>query len=403
MSYRHRSARRGIFTRLSAMLAGAFVAALLIVGMQLPLLHPRSSVTVTWTTVSGYPAAALAWPTTGSSALVIPALGVRLSHDDHVAPIASLTKMMTAYVTLKALPLGVNQTGPCLTVSDADLATYETMAREDQSSIPVVVGEQLCERQLLDGLLVHSAGNFATMLAELVAGNQADFITRMNDTAKSLGLRATHYADVSGYSPLSVSTALNQANLATQLMRSPVVRAIVIQPSVTLPVGGVEGSFTPYVGVDHVIGVKSGRTSQAGGCDVMAMTFQDGPRTQVLYAVVLGQRGGDLLGPAGDAALALANSAIADRVTSRVAGATVVARMGWPGHETRVLTARPISVSWWAAQGPPRVRFVWRDFHREIRAGEVVGVLQLRGSASAHVALIAARAVAPASLWQRLR
>lgn len=389
--------------RLFSIVAGALIAASLIVGMQVPLLHPRSSATVTWSVPARRPAASLAWPTVGSAALVIPGQGVRLSHDDHVAPIASLTKMMTAYVTLQALPLNVGQTGPCLTVSNGDLATYESMKLEDQSSIPVVVGEQLCENQLLAGLLVHSAGNFATMLATMVAGSEAAFVARMNAEAATLALRATHYADVSGYSPLSVSNALDQATLAARLMRSPLVRAIVIQPYVTLPIGGVEGTFTPYVGVDHVIGVKSGRTTAAGGCDVMAMTFQDGASARVLYAVVLGQRGGDLLGPAGNAALALANSAIADRVTTLVARNTIVATVGWPAHQTSVVTARSLRVAWWAAQGPPRVRFVWRSFHRPIRAGEVVGVLSLHGSSTAHVALIAARSVAPPSLWQRLR
>ena len=48
------------------------------------------------------------------------------------------------------------------------------------------------------------------------------------------------------------------------LMKSPLVRAIVDQTSVTLPVAGTVSSFTPFVGVDNVIGVKSGRTAAAG-------------------------------------------------------------------------------------------------------------------------------------------
>ena len=60
----------------------------------------------------------------------------------------------------------------------------------------------------------------------------------------------------------------------------------------TLPFAGTEPSFTPDVGIDNVIGVKSGRTQAAGGCDVMAMTFHDGSTTHVAYAVVLGQHGG---------------------------------------------------------------------------------------------------------------
>ena len=45
--------------------------------------------------------------------------------------------------------------------------------------------------------------------------------------------------------------------------------------------------------------MKSGRTDEAGGCDVLALTFEQGGLTRIIYAVVLGQRGGDLLDPGG--------------------------------------------------------------------------------------------------------
>jgi hypothetical protein len=154
----------------------------------------------------------------------------------------------------------------------------------------------LCESDLLNGLLVHSASNYAVLLANMVAGSTTRSSQLMNQTAASLGLTGTTYVDVSGYDPGSVSTALDQARLAVLLMKSPLVRSIVDQPSVTLPDAGTVDSFTPYVGTDNVIGVKSGRTVAAGGCDVMAMTFKFGATTRTLYAVVLGQEGGDLLG-----------------------------------------------------------------------------------------------------------
>ncbi len=175
------------------------------------------------------------------------------------------------------------------------------------------MGEQLCESQLLEGVLVHSAANYAVMLANMVGDSNTDFVAQMNEEAQKLGLLLTTYVDVTGLSDEDVSTATDQARLAAVLMTSALVRSIVIQTSVVLPVGGVENSFTPDVGMDDVIGVKSGRTLAAGGCDVMAVTFQDGDATRVLYAVVLGQQGGDLLTPAGEAALALADSAVASR------------------------------------------------------------------------------------------
>lgn len=398
-----RRARRGLATRLVGGLLGVVVAGALIVSMQLPLLHPRSQARLTMTPWPTSAAPALAWPSVGSAALDIPSLHVLRTHADHVVPIASLTKMMTAYVTLKRLPLAMNQSGPCVDVTSSDVQTYDSMNQQGESSVPVVVGEQLCEFQLLEGLLVHSAGNYAVMLANLVGGTQDNFITLMNDQASALGLTMTHYADVSGFSPLSVSTARDQATLAVLLMKSPLIRSIVIQPSVDLPVAGVEGSFTPYVGIDHVIGVKSGRTSEAGGCDVLAMTFQVGTKTRVLYAVVLGARGGDLLGPAGDYALALADTAVANQIQHVLARGTLVARVGWDGHETVAVTARAVVISWWAAKGQPRLVVHWRSFTHAIRRGERVGTLQIEGTSSVRVPLVASRRVAPATLLQRLR
>ncbi len=317
------------------MLLGTALAAGIVLSMQLPLMNQAATFSLTLGRIA--PAASvppLAWPKLGSAALLIPSLGIEKTWNDHVVPIASLTKMMTAYVTLKALPLGVGETGPCLTVGAADVALYQQMASQSESSAEGVRGERLCEFQLLNGLLVHSAGNYAVLLATLVSGSSPTFIARMNATASTLGLNSTHYVDESGFSPQSVSTALDQARLARLLMESPLVRSIVIQSEVTLPVAGTLGTFTPYVGIDHVIGVKSGRTDAAGGCDVMAMTFVQGGQTRIIYAVVLGQRGGALLGPAGDAALALSESAI---TASRVNVASAVLA----GGLTKVTSCSP--------------------------------------------------------------
>jgi D-alanyl-D-alanine carboxypeptidase (penicillin-binding protein 5/6) len=385
------------------MFIGLCVAAALVVGIQIPLLHPRSVTHVTFTSIDVTSTLPLAWPTIGSAALDIPSLGVLEGHDVAVVPVASLTKMMTAYVTLQHLPLGLGATGPCHLVTEEDVATYEEMSGLDESSVPVALGEQLCELDLLNGLLVHSAGNYAVMLANLVAGSTSAFVSDMNAEALTLGLTGTSYADVTGYSPLSVSTATDQARLAALLMQSPLVRSIVIQPSVTLPFAGTVTSFTPYVGVDNVIGVKSGRTQQAGGCDVMAMTFLEGGATHVLYAVVLGQEGGDLLGPAGDAALALANSAVADRLHYTIEKDRALATIGWGPRRVAIGVTSSHELWWWPARGQLRVRLRVRTFTSPIRRDEIVGALDVRGAVRASFTLRALGPLAPPTLWDRLR
>ncbi|MFZ1062937.1 MAG: hypothetical protein WAN30_05635 [Acidimicrobiales bacterium] len=392
---------RGLAARALALALGFVVAASLVVGIQLPLLHPRASERIGELVLSQNGSQdPIAWPRVGSAALVIPSLGVRRSWHNTVQPIASLTKLMTAYVVLQHLPLTSGETGPCLTITPDDVTAYEQQKLTDQSSVAVSDGETLCEIDLLNGLLVHSASNYAVLLADMVAGNVTSFVGLMNQTAASLGLTGTHYADVSGFSDQSVSTALDQGELAALLMRSKLVRDIVDQTSVVLPFAGTVYSFTPDVGLDNVIGVKSGRTAAAGGCDVMAMTFLDKATTEVAYAVVLGQRGGNLLGPAGDAALALEQSATT-LVHTRLGAGTVVGRIGWGNRSTAVVLATSSSVSWWAATGGLRTRVHLRSFSSAIGKGQTVGYVEL--GARRRLALIARSAVAPPSLWQRLR
>ena len=402
-----RPALRGLFARFFALVIGVVVAAALIVGMQAPLLHPGSTVKLTVAPIvaTSTGTSTLVWPSLGSAAIDIPSLGFERSWHNEVVPIASLTKMMTAYVVLKKFPLSIGETGPCITVSDDDVATYESLDQEDQSSVVVYAGESLCENDLLNGLLVHSASNYAVLLANMVAGSTTAFVTLMNRTATSLGLTGTSYADVSGYDSGSVSTALDQAQLAVLLMKSPLVRLIVDQPSVTLPGAGTVASFTPYVGTDNVIGVKSGRTLAAGGCDVMAMKFKFGATTRTLYAVVLGQEGGDLLGPAGDAALALADSARMIQVphVHVFRAATSFGTIGWGSRRVSFGVAASTRVTWSHRQRALHVSVRMRQFSSAIHRGEIVGWLNVYATTTRRLALVADGNAAPLTLWQRLR
>jgi D-alanyl-D-alanine carboxypeptidase (penicillin-binding protein 5/6) len=397
-------ARRGLFSRFVGALLGLIIAAGVVVALQIPLLHsPANSYVALHVRLKTPASASLVWPSVGSAAIDIPSLGVQSEHHGAVVPIASLTKMMTAYVALQDLPLSIGETGPCHLVTADDLTTYNELVSQDASSVPVIVGEQLCEIDLLNGVLVHSAANYAVMLANMVAGSTEAFIDLMNEEAQTLGLTGTNYADVVGLSSDSVSTALDQARLAVLLMKSPLVRSIVIQTSVTLPYAGVEDSFTPDVGIDNVIGVKSGRTAAAGGCDVMAMTFQQGTTTRVVYAVVLGQEGGNLLTPAGEAALALANSAVASRQHYTLEAHRAYGEIAYDGHRVGFGLTSSHEYWWWPAQGTLHVHVTLSRETRSIHRGEVVGTLVVSGAVHKTLKLRAFGSLSPPTLLQRLR
>ena len=73
------------------------------------------------------PRSSLPWTKNGQSAIAVPSVGIDVqSGPEQAVPIASLTKMMTAYIILRDHPLTVGQNGPSITITQADLNDYDT-------------------------------------------------------------------------------------------------------------------------------------------------------------------------------------------------------------------------------------------------------------------------------------
>lgn len=248
------------------------------------------------------------WPGRGQAAIVFGDGRPAVSPDQQPAPIASLAKVMTAYLTLERHPLGEGEDGFTMTVSAAQAQAVAEEADEGQSVVAVRAGEQLTERQLLEALLIPSGNNVARMLAVGVAGSEADFVDEMNDEADSLGMDDTTYTDPSGFDPDTVSTAADQLRVFRRAMIYPVFRQIVSMPSVTLPVARTVTNFNPLL--DQGYAGKTGSDSAAGGCLAFFTQVTRGGHRQTAVGVVMGQGEGSdtgaLLGAAGEAAERLA-------------------------------------------------------------------------------------------------
>lgn len=232
-------------------------------------------------------------PENGASIVAATGLGVIGSAGDtEPRPIASITKMMTAYVILQDHPLSPNETGPVIELTTADEERWLEMVAQDQSSLPVYAGQRLTQLQLLQGLLVPSANNYAEILAAWDAGSIADFVDRMNQEAEALDMADTTYTDTSGFSPATVSTAADQLILARAAMRDPVFASIVRTEEIAIPGVGTVSSVNLLLGVDGIVGIKTGFTEQAGG-NLAFAAIRDVAGQQVdLYGVVLGQGDG---------------------------------------------------------------------------------------------------------------
>ena len=253
------------------------------------------------------------WPAEGQAAVVLTGrLHVQAGPNQHPAPIASVAKVMTAYLVLRDHPLRPGQDGPAIWLTDADVADTERRRGQQESVVSIAAGEQLTEFQALQALLLPSANNIAAVLARWDAGSVDGFVARMNATARSLGMVHTHYTDPSGYDDTTVSTAVDQVRLVGRAMRLPVFASIVATSSATLPVAGAVHNTNTLLGRDGFVGVKTGSTAAAGGCFAFrAIRWVDGKPTAIT-GVVLGQRGANLL-----AAGLVAADAIVDRIAGR--------------------------------------------------------------------------------------
>jgi D-alanyl-D-alanine carboxypeptidase len=178
-------------------------------------------------------------------------------------PIASLTKMMTALVTLAHSKPG-----------DRVLITREA-TRFTGSGVGLLPrGKHVSERALLYGLLLPSGNDAAVALAQHVAHTQARFIDKMNDEAGAMGLRCTHFTTVSGVIDKgNHSCASDLALLARAVLANHLLARIVGSRSAILPFPIKGGKLylynnnplllTRYPGTN---GVKTGYTSASGPC-----------------------------------------------------------------------------------------------------------------------------------------
>lgn len=395
----HRAARRAgrpSWRRpLVGMAALAVVVVLVVVlvavtagpGEEAPAAPATASVHATLSTrrqVPGADPASLPWPTTGQAAVAIPAVGYTAqSGGETPVPVASMTKVMTAYVVLQDHPLVGTASGPDITITPSDAADYTTDVVTTQASVAVQAGEVLTERQALQGMLVHSANNLAYALGCWDAGSLAAFVQKMNTTAASLGMHHTHYVDASGYTPGSASTAADLLKVATAAMAIPFFAQTVTMPSVTLPVAGTVSTYTPLLPgsttspTPGVVGVKSGFTSAAGGGDILAYETTVGGHSVEVLAAVTTQEGPTVLHNAGEMDLAVARAAAADLVSVDVAAAGQrVGTVSEPGARVAAVAGTSASLLAWPGQTVRQEVVAGAHLPAGAPAGTTVGTAQ---------------------------
>ncbi|WP_067178017.1 D-alanyl-D-alanine carboxypeptidase family protein [Microtetraspora niveoalba] len=200
-------------------------------------------------------------------------------------PVASLTKVMTAYVVLKEAKLTDK-----VTITSADVRHADD---NDGTSADLRAGDRVQVKDLLYGLMLPSGADAAHALARTYGPGLDGFVRKMNSTAKQLGMKDSLYVNADGL-PMAggdgYSTAKDQARLAEAALRIPAFTAVTSSQSHYVPSNGEHRSYTwvntnKMLGTPGALGVKTGFTRAAGYCLTFAAD-RDGHR---LIGVILGE------------------------------------------------------------------------------------------------------------------
>ncbi len=348
-----------------------------------------------------------AWPSSGEAAATVVGVGsVGDVRGSQSVPVAGLAQVLTAYVILSDHPLEPGADGPTISVGADGLAAYQAGLAAQESEVPVTVGEPLTELEALEGMLVDSGADMATVLADWDAGSVSAFEVKMNAAAAKLGLSSTHITDPSGVDPGTTSTAEDLVRLGEASLSVPVLRQIVSLPQASVPMTSVVYNLDFDLGHDGIIGIKSASDSSAQGCFLFAAQQSVAGKNITVVGAVLSQPGG-ALGPntaAVDAGDALVKSIYGSLHSFPLftPGQTVADIHAPWGSAAPVSVAEPVSVIGWAGlvasltarHGPLR---------GSVPSGATVGTLRAGvGQSSTQAELRTTSALSGPGLWWRL-
>nr|VFK44245.1 MAG: D-alanyl-D-alanine carboxypeptidase (penicillin-binding protein 5/6) [Candidatus Kentron sp. SD]VFK48489.1 MAG: D-alanyl-D-alanine carboxypeptidase (penicillin-binding protein 5/6) [Candidatus Kentron sp. SD]VFK80432.1 MAG: D-alanyl-D-alanine carboxypeptidase (penicillin-binding protein 5/6) [Candidatus Kentron sp. SD] len=200
--------------------------------------------------------------------------------DARVEP-ASLTKMMTSYVIFTELRAG-NIT------LDEEVLISEKAWRTSGSRTYVEVGNRVPVRVLLKGVIIQSGNDASVALAEHIAGNELAFAQRMNQQAKHLGLKNSHFTNASGLPNANHYTTTRDMALLGIALARDFPELYKIHSIKSHEYNNIKQyNRNKLLWRDETVdGIKTGYTEAAGYC-LVASAHSDGMR---LVSVVMGSK-----------------------------------------------------------------------------------------------------------------
>lgn len=396
-----RAPRRSPF-RAGVLVPIAVIAMLLSAYSITTLLWPLTAVAPTIAAVQvdsiPAPAAAPAWPAQGSGAVSVAGIDGVLASTTDTDSIASITKVVTALLVLDRLPLGLGEQGPEYHFTSADRSRYYGYLSRGESALNVPVGGSLTEYQMLEGMLIGSANNYADRLAGDIWSTDAVFASAARAWMDAHGVPGLTIVEPTGFNSRNVGSAAALIPLAQKALANPVIAEIVAKTSTELPGAGHVENTNKLLADPGVIGVKTGSLDQFNLLAAKDVTVGTTPVR--LYADVLGQPDDDARF---EATRALFAQLEADLQTEpSVTQGTIVGVVDtvWGEHADVVTDADAAVVLWNSGAGAVSSTF---DLGEKRDKRDAVGSVTVTGPLdSSTVGAQLASDIKPPTAWWRL-
>ena len=319
---------------------------------------------------------------------------------DEKLPPASVTKIMTLLLVMEALDSGRIGWDDMVTASEA-------AAAKGGSQVYLEVGEQMSMDEMLKSVVVSSANDCATALAEHVAGSEAAFVEKMNARAAELGMENTHFVNCTGLddgenASEHLTTARDIAIMSRELQTHAEIEKYTTIWMDTVRNGqfGLSNTNKLVRFYEGTTGLKTGYTSTAGHC-LSASAERDGME---LIAVVLHCESSTDRFRSAKALLdyGFANYALADTQPEEPLQPVRVI-LGEESTLTPVLQqTAPILIEKGELAGVTRTVTLCQEVEAPVEAGQQLGTLTLSTSTRtlAEIPIIAPQSVEKLTLWE---
>ena len=233
----------------------------------------------------------LAWPNYGQATIATEKQGIVATNGSQTPhPTASTAKLISVMAILEKKPLQIGEYGPTITLTEADVKSYENYVAKNGSNTPVYSGLKLTQYQALQSILLASSNNMADTMTIWAFGSLENYREYASEMVRRIGATQTTIgSDASGLSPTTSSTSDDMSLISLEALKNPVIVDITSQQTANVPFAGTISNTNRLLG-DHseVIGLKTGETVEAGGNFLLATKYENNGQSQNVVVVVYG-------------------------------------------------------------------------------------------------------------------